>query len=114
MAKTKVAVFYRIVKAEKGHKFAGLYAVEKVYFNGDNFLKKEIVHEWDLRLISEAVLAKLGGGDAYESFKLEHEIEELQDSLDKDTLPIEARTEEDLKELTQRKLNKELRLGKDK
>jgi len=114
MGKSKVSVFYRIVKAEPGHRFAGLYAVEKVYFNGDHFMKKEIVHEWDMRIISEAVLAKLGGGDAYESFKLEHEVEALQASLDKGTEPAEARSEEDLKDLTPRKLQNELKLKKAK
>jgi len=113
-SKSKVSVFYRIVRAEPGHRFAGLYAVEKVYFNGDTFMKKEIIHEWDMRIISEAVLAKLGGGDAYESFKLEHEVEELQASLDKGTEAAEARTEEDLRDLTPRKLNKELRLKEQK
>jgi hypothetical protein len=104
--KTTVQVFYRVIKAEKGHPFAGLYAVEKVFYKNDALLKKEIVHEWDLRLISEAVLAKLGGGDAYESFKLDHEIAELE----KDTAETEARTAEDLKDLTARKLANELKL----
>jgi len=112
--KSKVACFYRIVKAEPGHPFAGLYAVEKVFFNGDKFLKKEIVHEWDMRILSEATLARLGGGDAYESFKLDHEIEALEASLDSKTQPVEARTEEDMKEMTARKLNKEMRLKEGK
>ncbi len=114
MNNRRVQVFYRIIKAEKGHPFAGLYAVEKVYFKDGQFLKKEIVHEWDLRLISEAVLSKLGGGDAYESFKLDHEVEELEASLDRATTPAEARRPEDLKNLTPRKLNKELRLKEEK
>jgi len=100
----KVQVFYRVIKGERGHKFAGLYAVEKVFYKDDKMLKKEIVHEWDLRLISEAILAKLGGGDAYESWKLDHEIAELE----KETSEVEARKAEDLKNLTKRKLAKEL------
>lgn len=106
--KPKVNVFYRILKAEKGHPFTGLYAVEKVFFRGTELIKKEIVHEWDLRIISESVLAKLGGGDAYESFKLDHELEALE--ADEATKEIKARTAEDLADLTPRKLNKELRM----
>lgn len=112
--KTKVSVFYRIVKGESGSRFPGLYAVEKVYFNGEEFMKKEIVHEWDLRIIAEAKLAMLGGGDAYESFKLEHEVAALEASLDKGTTTIEPRTEEDMKDMTARKLSKELRLKEPK
>lgn len=108
MAKNRVQVFYRIVKAEKGHKFAGLYAVEKVFFHDNECIKREIVHEWDLRIISESVLAKLGGGDAYESFKLDRELEELNNDLN--TKEVKARTKEDLKDLTPRKLSNELRL----
>lgn len=109
MAKSKVSVFYRIVKAESGHQFANLYAVEKIYFNGDSFLKREIVHEWDNRIISEAILSRLGGGDAYESFKLEHEVATLEASLEKGTKPVEARTEVDFKDLTKKQLKNELK-----
>lgn len=105
--KSKVQVFYRIVKAAHNHPFAGLYAVEKVFYKDNEFMKKQIVHEWDLRIISEAILARLGGQDAYESFKIDHEDEDL--ALDPGTSEIEARTPEDLT-LSQRKLNKELRL----
>ena len=106
MAKSKVQVFYRCIRAEHGHKFAGLYAVEKVFFRDGNLLKRELVHEWDLRIISEAVLAKLGGGDAYETFKLDREIAELE--TEPQTKEVEARTEEDLKSLTKATLKKEL------
>jgi hypothetical protein len=104
--KPSVQVYYRVIKAERGHPFAGLYAVEKVFYKGNELLKRELVHEWDLRIISESILAKLGGGDAYESFKLEHEIAELE----KDTSEAEARTAEDLKDLTAHKLANELKL----
>jgi hypothetical protein len=107
-AKTAVQVFYRIIKAERGHPFAGLYAVEKVFFKNGELVKREIVHEWDLRLISESILSKLGGGDAYESFKLERECEGLE--TEENTREVEARTAEDLKDLTARKLDKELKL----
>lgn len=106
--KHSVQVFYRIVKAERGHPFAGLYAVEKVFFKDTECIKREIVHEWDLRIISESVLAKLGGGDAYESFKLDNELEELNKA--ENTKEVTARTKEDFKDLTARKLNQELRL----
>jgi hypothetical protein len=105
MAKSRVQVFYRIVRGEKGHPFPGLYAVEKVFFKDGSYLKSEIVHEWDLRIISEAVLARLGGADAYESFKLENEVEELNGA---NTSVVEPRTAEELKSLNQKKLNKEL------
>jgi len=104
----RVQCFYRIIKAEKPHPFAGLYAVEKVFFKGTDLLKRSIVHEWDLRIISESVLAKLGGGDAYESFKLDNELEELEN--DPATKEVEARTAEDMSGLTKRKLANELRL----
>ena|ERR1043165_1158793 len=100
----KVTVFYRIIKAERGHPFAGLYAVEKVFYKGDSLLKKEIVHEWDLRIISEAVLAKLGGGDAYESWKLDHEIADLEAQ----TKEVEPRDPKELA-LNKAKLAKEMK-----
>lgn len=105
--KSRVNVFYRIVKAQSGHPFAGLYAVEKVFFKDGELIKKQIVHEWDLRIISESILARLGGQDAYESFKIDNEGRDL--ALDPNTAETEARTPEDLT-LSQRKLNSELRL----
>lgn len=106
--KPKVSVFYRIIKAERPHKFAGLYAVEKVFFKGSDLIKRQIVHEWDLRIISESVLAKMGGGDAYESYKIENGLEDVD--VDDAVKEVAARTAEDLADLTPRKLNKELRL----
>jgi hypothetical protein len=104
--KPSVQVYYRVIKAERGHPFAGLYAVEKVFYKGNELLRKEIVHEWDLRIISESILAKLGGGDAYESFKLDQEVA----ALEANTSEVEPRTAEDLKDLTARKLANELKL----
>lgn len=111
-SKKRIQSFYRIVKAESGHQFSGLYAVEKVYYKDGTFQKKEIVHEWDIRVISEAILSRLGGQDAYENFKMDRELDGVE--LDPETAEAEARKPEDL-DLTQRKLNKELRLkpGKD-
>jgi hypothetical protein len=106
--KSNVQVFYRVIKAERGHPFSGLYAVEKVFFKDGALLKREIVHEWDLRIISESILAKLGGGDAYETFKLDKEIEALE--TEPNTTEADARTAEDLKNLTARKLQKELQM----
>lgn len=109
--KQSVNVYYRIVKAGRGHPFAGLYAVEKAFYEGERFIKKEIVHEWDMRIISEAILAKLGGGEAYESFKIENELEDEDVAkLEQHTQVIEPRTKEDLASLTARKLNNELKL----
>lgn len=100
-------VFFRVVKAQPGHPCAGLYAVERVYIRDNQIYKKELVHEWDLRLISEAILAKMGGSNAYETYKENHDpIEEI---VEPQVVEAAARTKEDLKTLTQRKLNKELR-----
>jgi len=101
-------VFYRVVKAGHGHPFAGLYAVEKVYLKDNTIYKKEIVHEWDLRILSEAILAKLGGSSAFDAYKEDHDIVDATDQEENVEEAI-ARTKEELKNLTQRKLNKELR-----
>lgn len=66
MAKT--SVFYRIVKAPKEHQFAGLYAIEKIFIQSNTITKKEIVKEWDLRILTEAALARFGGVAAYEEY----------------------------------------------
>ena len=108
MAKnSNVNVFYRCVKAAPGHKYAGLYGVEKVFIKDNVIYKKELVHEWDLRIISESILAKLGGSSAYEAYVEDNDIE---DGLEQpDVIEAKARTAEELKDLTQRKLNKELK-----
>jgi hypothetical protein len=107
MAKSSIQSFYRVVKAQHGHPFAGLYAVEKVIYRNGEFLEKQIVHEWDLRIISEAVLARLGGQDAYESFKYEQPDVDL--AFDAHTAEIGVRKPEDLT-LTKNKLTRELKL----
>jgi hypothetical protein len=105
MAKTQV--FYRLVKAQPGHKFAGLYAVEKVYIRDNEIYKKERVHEWDMRIISESVLAKLGGDAAYVSYVEDNEVDDpLETAFIEET---RARDAQEMAELTQRKLNRELR-----
>ena len=108
MAKEKgVNVFYRCVKAAPGHRYAGLYGVEKVFIKDNVIYKKELVHEWDLRIISESILAKLGGTAAYDSYTEEHNVEDAVETPS--VVEAKARTEEDLKDLTPRKLNKELK-----
>jgi len=107
MARNSVQSFYRIVKAQPGHPFAGLYAVEKVIYKNGQFAEKQIVHEWDLRIISESILARMGGQDAYESFKFENPDVEL--GHDAKTTEIEARKPEDIT-LTKNKLTRELKL----
>jgi hypothetical protein len=109
--KKSINSFYRVVKAQRGHPFSGLYAVEKVIYRNGEFVSKQIVHEWDLRIISESILARLGGQDAYESFKYENDGVDL--AFDPDTEEIGARKPEDL-ELTKRKLSAELKLKADK
>lgn len=105
--KNKSQTFYRIVKAQSGHQFAGLYAVEKVFYKNGAFQKKEIVHEWDLRIISESILARLGGQDAYESFKMDNDMDD--ESIDAGETVAEPRTAEEIA-LNKTKLKKELRL----
>jgi hypothetical protein len=106
MAKnTGTQVFYRVVKAQPGHQFAGLYAVEKVYIKGSEIYKREIVHEWDMRIISESILAKLGGDSAFSAYKEDHDVVDLTDP---DVIEAKARTADDLKDLTAAKLAKEL------
>ncbi len=108
MAKeSKTQVFYRCVKAEKGHMYPGLYAVEKVYIKDGTIYKKELVHEWDLRIISESILAKLGGSSAFDAYAEDHDV---VDPLEDPTVhEAKARTAAELADLTQRKLNKELK-----
>lgn len=107
MAKGKLQTFFRIVKAERGHQFAGLYAVEKVWYRGGAYEKKEIVHEWDLRIISESILARLGGQDAYENFKDENDIGD--EAIDPAAVVAEPRNPEEL-HLNKKNLKKELKL----
>lgn len=104
MAKTMV--FFRTVKALKGHQFAGLYAVEKVKIRDNKIFDKEIVHEWDLRIISESILAKLGGAEAYESYAADNDIEDMKPIPE--VKEAVARTPEDLK-LNKATLKKELK-----
>jgi hypothetical protein len=109
MPKHSTQIFFRLVKAQKGHPFCGLYGVEKVKVKAGAIVEKEIVHEWDLRIISESILAKLGGSSAYESYASDNgEPEDLTGVTSAPVVP--ARTEEDLKDLTKRKLDSELKL----
>jgi hypothetical protein len=64
----KSSVYYRIVKAGHNHPFPGLYAVEKLTIKGGAITDKEIVKEWDLRILTEAALARYGGSTAYDEF----------------------------------------------
>lgn len=105
--KNKIQSFYRIIKAHYGHQFAGLYAVEKVFYKNGSFQKKEIVHEWDLRIISESILARLGGQDAYESFKMDNDMDD--EAVDAEAGVAEPRTAEELA-LNKTKLKNELKL----
>ncbi len=108
MAKSNTQVFYRIVKAGKGHPFAGLYAVEKLYVKAGAVFEKEIVKEWDLRILTEAALARFGGSQAFDEYKADNG--EPEDVSEKTSQPeVAAR---DPKEVltSKRKLNKELKL----
>jgi hypothetical protein len=101
-------VFYRLVKANHGHPFSGLYAVEKVFFKDGVLVRRSIVHEWDLRIIAEAKLAQLGGDSAYEAYKMDNDLGEVP--TDEGATEATGRKTSDLTGLTQRKLNKEMRL----
>lgn len=107
------SVFFRVVKAPKGHPFSGLYAVEKVYVNGGAIVQKELVHEWDLRILSESALARMGGSSAYDAFVFDNG--EPEDETGITSAPVvKARTPEDLKDLTKNKLTRELKLKQEK
>jgi len=101
MAKTeslpKAMVFHRLVKAQHGHQFAGLYAVEKIYVRDSVVYKSEIAHEWDLRAFSEAALARLGGGAAYDAYVEDHALVEPAKEAVVPAKPREVVTEEDVK-----------------
>jgi hypothetical protein len=104
----ETTVFFRLVKAQKGHPFAGLYAVEQVYVKAGAIVEKTIVHEWDLRIISESCLAKMGGSSAFDAYKYDNG--EPEDLTGIPSAPeAKARTTEDLKDLTARKLAAELK-----
>jgi hypothetical protein len=107
MAKTETMVFYRCVKAPHGHPFAGLYAVEELTVKAGAIVQRDIVHEWDLRIISEAKLAQMGGDAAFKAYKYDNG--EPEDLTGKPVVPeVEARKPEDLKDLTKNKLTREL------
>ncbi len=100
-------VFYRLVKAGRGHQYSGLYAVEKVFFKDGQMVKRSIVHEWDLRIIAEAKLAALGGDSAYEAYKMDHDIDCAPE--EEGIMEATGREPAELK-LTKRTLSKELKL----
>ena len=104
----ETTVFFRLVKAQRGHPFAGLYAVEQVFIKAGAIVDKSIVHEWDLRIISESCLARMGGSSAFDAYRYDNG--EPEDLTGKPSAPeAKARTAEDLKELTARKLTSELK-----
>ena len=102
--KKRVQTFYRMIKAGSGHQFAGLYAVEKLRFKDGMIVHSEIVHEWDTRLISEAILARLGGQDAFDNFVEDTGIDLPEVQCVTTAVP---RTPEEIAEFTKRKLKAE-------
>ncbi len=106
------SVYFRVVKAAKGHPFSGLYAVEKLYIKGGAIFEKEIVKEWDLRILTEAALARFGGSAAFDEYKADNG--EPEDLTEKPSgIEVKARTPEELA-LTKNKLTRELKLKTDK
>ncbi len=109
MARSNTQVYYRIVKAGRGHPFSGLYAVEKLYIKAGAIFNKEIVKEWDLRILTEAALARFGGSTAFDEYKADNgDPEDITDKTSQEE--VKAR---DPKEVltSKRKLNKELKLN---
>lgn len=104
---SKANVFYRIIKAPKSHPFSGLYAVEKITIRGGAITEKEIVKEWDLRILTEAALARFGGSMAYDEYTADNGEPEDASGIPQSTV-VAPRSPEELA-LTKRKLNKELR-----
>ena len=105
---SKTSIYYRIVKAGHGHPFPGLYAVEKLSIKGGAIVDKEIVKEWDLRILTEAALARFGGSAAFDEYKADNgEPEDLTGFTSSEE--VKARTAEDLA-LTKNKLTRELKL----
>lgn len=109
MAKN-TSVFYRIVKAPKGHPFVGLYAVEKIVIRGGAIIDKAIVKEWDLRILTEAAMGRFGGSSAYDEYTADNG--EPEDMTGMTSGPVvSVRTPEELA-LSKKKLDKEMRLDK--
>ena len=108
MARTNTQVYYRMVKAGKGHPFSGLYAVEKLYIKGGAICNKEIVKEWDLRILTEAALARFGGSTAFDEYKADNgEPEDISERASQ----AEVQPRDPKEVLTsKRKLNSELKL----
>lgn len=106
----KAQVFYRIVKASKNHPFPGLYAVEKITIKDGAIVSKDIVKEWDLRILTEAALARFGGSMAYDEYTADNGEPEDATGVEHGKV-VTPRTPEELA-LTKRKLTKELKLGK--
>lgn len=105
---SKSTVFYKIVKAKHGHPFAGLYAVMKFVVKAHQVVSREVVKEWDLRILTEAALARFGGSQAFDEYISDNgEPDGLEDIPMAE--PVAARTAEELA-LTKRKLDKELKL----
>lgn len=104
MAKSQV--FYKVVKAKRGHPFSGLYAVIKYIVRGHQVVEKEIVKEWDLRILAEAAIARYGGSDAFDEYIADNgEPDGLED------IPMtESVKPRDLSGLTKNKLARELKL----
>jgi len=103
----KSTAFYRIVKAPKAHPFSGLYAVEKIIVKGRAITTKEIVKEWDLRILTEAALGRFGGSMAYDEYTADNGEPEDMTGLTPSSV-VAPRTAEELA-LTKRKLSKELK-----
>lgn len=103
---SKTSVYYRVVKAGKSHPFSGLYAIEKIYIQGGSIEKKEIVKEWDLRILTEAALGRFGGVAAYDEYVADNGEPKDRTSIKSDV--VAPRTPEELG-LTKKKLAAELK-----
>lgn len=107
MSDSETRVFYQIIKAKKGHKFAGLYAIEEVYVKDNVIYDAKIVKEWDNRILTEAAMGRFGGDAAFKAYHKDHRLVDKVHNTEIE--PVSARTPEDFKGLTKNKLTRELK-----
>jgi hypothetical protein len=105
---SKTSVYFRLVKAGHGHPFSGLYAVEKLWLKAGAIVQKEIVKEWDLRILAESALARFGGVTAFDEYVSDNGTPE--DLTDKTSQEVVAARDPKEVLTSKRKLTSELKL----
>ena len=104
---SKTSIYFRIVKAKAPHPFSGLYAIEKLWVRGATIVQKEIVKEWDNRILTEAAMGRFGGDAAFKAYHKDHHLVDKVHNTEIE--PVSARTPEDFKGLTKNKFTRELK-----